>query len=112
MVYVIRNGAQSFLNSFLSTIASNKFKNKRVYILFCSSPSRVTVFVRCTELCYLRGLSLSQWTLQQWEQWMQCHKVVGEAHPDPHCGVYDLHSAPSSQCQPCTSPHGGISATQ
>lgn len=111
VVYVIRNGAQSFLNSFLSTIASNNFKNKRVYILFCSSPSRGNAFVRCAELCYLRGLSRSQWTLQQWEQWMQCHKVVGEAHPDPRCGVYDLHSASSSHCQPCTSPHGGTSSS-
>lgn len=35
MVYVIRNGAQSFLNSLPSTIASNNFKNKTVYaILF------------------------------------------------------------------------------
>lgn len=35
MVYVIRNVAQSFLNSLPSTIASNNFKNKRVSVLFC-----------------------------------------------------------------------------
>lgn len=42
---------------------------------------------------------------------MQCQEVVGEAHPYPYHGVYDLHSAPSSHYQPCTSPHRGTSSS-
>lgn len=59
MVYVIRNGAQSFLNSLPSTIASNNFKNKGVSMLFCSNTSQETAFVMCTELWYFRDSSFS-----------------------------------------------------
>lgn len=59
MVYVIRNGAQSFLNSLPSTIASNNFKNKRLSMLFCLNTSQATAFVTCMELCCFRDSNFS-----------------------------------------------------